>query len=742
VGNLHGQFTPYIIGEFPSVFSEIETQFEQEEIDSVLTLCTYILNEKQDAKIKGIAYFYKGQAQSMDFSHEFAVASFLNAEQIFKKINFGKGLAMVYCKTADLLFFQKIYSRADTFYNRSIDYAEKERLFDVLADVYEKKANIYTNFVEPEVSINLLKSALKYATLEEDNNRCENIINQISTNYHSIGYLDSAIVYFQKAIHLKKTIEDAEGLISDYSALGKLHNERGAYEEAQQNLIAALKIAEKEADTFSIITVYSEIGDVYAAQKVWQTSQQYYTNALQLAQLKKSRFAEAGCLKRLGNIFHLQNKKDQATENYEAALKVYEQLGSIINAADVLKSLGQLYKDKKQFFKAKAFLQEALAVRSQSPDKLSSLSIKMVLAEIEISHGELLKGIVYCEESLAIYKEMGDKNGIKLCYSLLAEANAKVGNFEKAYQFYQKYSQANDSLTSIEKTKAINELELRYNTEKKDKEIALQKVAIEKQEVEIQKRNNQLLLLAGSLTVIGLITTLLLFINRKNRQLNQQRIEVLKKEQETKLLKGIIEGEEKERKRVARELHDGLGAVLATVKMVISSIQHKIPKVQTMPTYQKAETLIDEACRTVREISHDLMPQVLEQHGVEFALDDMCQTFSNNNNIDFEFIYFGTEEFLSDVLKTTIFRITQELLKNIIKHADANEVIVQLTIEDKELILIVEDNGKGFDASSTYKGIGLGNIRSRVAYMEGTLEIESIIGQGSTFIIQLPINQE
>jgi signal transduction histidine kinase len=444
----------------------------------------------------------------------------------------------------------------------------------------------------------------------------------------------------------------------------------------------------------------------------------------------------------LGHIFHLQKRDADAVTNYEAALSIYELLNNKINAADVLMSLSQVYKDGNQLSKAKPLLLEALAYRSRSQDIMSTLAIKMALAEIEIKEGDLRKGIAFAEECLASFEEMGNKEGLRDAHLLLADAYAQSGNFKKAYLSLQSFSVANDSLTSVERAEAIKKYDLLITTERKDKEIAEQKVEIEKQQVEIQKRNNQLLMLGGGLVLIALFSALLFFIYYKNKQLHTQKIQVLKKEQETQRLKSIIEGEEKERKRVARELHDGLGAVLATVKMEISGIRHKLPEAQVLIGYQKAESLIDIACRTVREISHDLMPHVLEQQGLIFAIDDLCQTLANHNEVAFDFIHFGNEGELSDVLKITIFRITQELLKNIIKHAEAKEVIVQLTIEEDKVMLVVEDDGKGFDTSIAYQGIGLKNIRSRTAYLNGTLEIDSSAKQGSTFTILLPLNQE
>ena len=156
--------------------------------------------------------------------------------------------------------------------------------------------------------------------------------------------------------------------------------------------------------------------------------------------------------------------------------------------------------------------------------------------------------------------------------------------------------------------------------------------------------------------------------------------------------------------------------------------------------YQKAEDLIDEACNTVREISHGMMPYLLEQQGLEAAIEDLCQTFASSKDLAVYFNPFQVDLIQADVLKFTLYRITQELLKNILKHAHASEVIVQLTVEDNQIELLVEDDGVGFDPQAQRKGIGLSNIASRVEYLNGQFNIDSAVGRGSTFLIALPLN--
>lgn len=739
---VYGQFTPYFLEDYPAVFSSIDRLFEQEEIDSVIVLSDRILNDDSNNRIKGIASFYKGLASEAFGQNEAALFSFEKTETLFKTDDYEKGLALIYMKLGDLRLGQSNKEGAASLYDRSIQYAKELKLYNVLVDAYQKKATIYTSDQISDTAIALLKTALHFATLEQDNDQRKNMINQVATNYHSMGELDSAIFYFQQSLLLKQKIDDPDGLISDYSALGNLYRERGDYEKAQLQLMKALNIAETEQDSFSMTTIYAELGDIYAAQNIWNVSENYYSRAIQLARLKDSRFMKAGCLKKLGQIFQQQKMDSVAIENYEAALAIYSELKNKVNSAEILVHLGQLYKNESQFEKIKTLLLETLETSSRSQDVMSSLSTKLALAEIEVKLGNLQTGIKYAQECYLAFQKMEDKENLKRLSFLLSEAYAQMGDYRKAYQYYQDYSLLKDSLISVERAEAIKKYDLLVTTKKKDEEIAQQNEKIQNQQLTLLRKNNQVLILAGGLGFIALLAALLFFVYQKNKQLNQQKIQVLKKEQETQQMKAIIEGEEKERKRFARELHDGLGAVLATVKMQISGIRHKFPDVQSSSTYQKAESLIDDACRTVREVSHDLMPHVLEQQGLMSAIDDMCQNLASQRDIHFDFISFGNEDELSDILKITLYRITQELLKNMVKHAEATEVIVQLTIEDEEIILIVEDNGKGFDPSLYQKGIGIENIHSRVAYLNGHLEIESTINQGSTFTIQLPAKQE
>jgi len=730
---------PYIIADNPAVFKDIERQLVTEEITTLAEDCKTIISTSSISKEIGTAIFYQGQYYALNGNYSLPENAYKEAITHFQSPLFEKGLAMVYYKLSELYFLQGNNEVANTYIKQAIGYAKKESLSFVLVDAYQIRANIYSIEGQTDSAQLMLKKALINTVSLPEKEEQKSILNQLATNYHATGQLDSAILYFKKSLLLKERINDVEGLISDYTALGNLHKERGSYELAQQQFIMGLRLAEELKDSFALMMIYTEIGGLYSTQRISYLAKENHQKGLFIARAKGNDFAVASCLRSLGDLAVMEKNKSQAITYYNESLGLYEQLRNKINAADIQVKLSECYQNNAQFPKAKAYLLEAIAIREQSRDRLSTLKAKLALGKLELSYGNRSKGILLVEECLASFEEMDDKEGLLKSYVYLANAYAKNNQPEKALRFYQTHTVLKDSLLALERTKVINELQKKYNTEKMGNAILENELKIELQQNEIQDRNNQLLMLGGGLILAISLLASLFFINKKNKELGEQRIKVLKKDQEATRLKTLIAGEEKERKRIGQELHDGLGAVLATVKMQINNIPTQLPNASENLSYQKAEQLIDDACQTVREISHRMMPYILEQEGLEVAIADLCQTLSNTKRLTIHFNPYQVDLIQSDLLKITLYRITQELLKNCITHANAQEVIVQLTADGGMAELVVEDDGKGFDIKNAKRGIGLENIQSRIKYLNGNLELTSQINQGSTFMIHIPL---
>jgi two-component system sensor histidine kinase DegS len=200
----------------------------------------------------------------------------------------------------------------------------------------------------------------------------------------------------------------------------------------------------------------------------------------------------------------------------------------------------------------------------------------------------------------------------------------------------------------------------------------------------------------------------------------------------------MIEGQEKERQRIANELHDDLGGLMATVKLHFNALKEK----QTPELYTKTNELIDEAYNKVRTVAHAKNSGVIAKQGLLKAINEMADKVSASNKIMIHVVDHGLENRLENSLELTLFRITQELITNIIKHAEATEATIHITNHEDSLNLMVEDNGKGFNPSQitkTNKGMGISSIDKRVEYLNGTMTIESDENQGTTIIIDIPI---
>lgn len=200
----------------------------------------------------------------------------------------------------------------------------------------------------------------------------------------------------------------------------------------------------------------------------------------------------------------------------------------------------------------------------------------------------------------------------------------------------------------------------------------------------------------------------------------------------------MLEGQEKERFRIARDLHDGLGSLLSSVKAHFSNIENEIKQLEKISVFEKAQKMMDNAVEEVRRISQNLMPPILTTQGLPNALRNLVADFGITNNLEISIDIQKMEERLEINKEIVLYRVSQELLNNIRKHSKAKNVEINLYGLDKNVQLIVEDDGIGFDSSKSSKGIGLISLRSRVELLGGHLELDTAINEGTTVSISIP----
>jgi len=323
-------------------------------------------------------------------------------------------------------------------------------------------------------------------------------------------------------------------------------------------------------------------------------------------------------------------------------------------------------------------------------------------------------------------------------YQAIAITFRNLNMHDSAYHYLEKEKKEIAILRSYTNTNKLQEIEVKYETAEKEKQIL-----IEQQKKERIK--NVALGLGGSLALASIIA-FLLFKNTKRKQklaeqdkeLETQKLVTLLKEQELTTIDAMIEGQEKERQRIANDLHDDLGGLMTTVKWHFDALKEKKSK----ELFEKTNMLLDEAYQKIRSIAHAKNSGVIAKQGLLKAINQMAEKISALNKIHIEVIDHGLENRLENSLELTIFRIIQELIANIIKHANATEATIHITNHHYSLNLMIEDNGKGFNPSQitkTNKGMGISSIDKRIEHLNGKLTIESEINKGTTIIIDIPI---
>ncbi|WP_315814722.1 sensor histidine kinase [Paraflavitalea speifideaquila] len=313
--------------------------------------------------------------------------------------------------------------------------------------------------------------------------------------------------------------------------------------------------------------------------------------------------------------------------------------------------------------------------------------------------------------------------GVSL-FEKLAQAQYTAGTYRRAYDYLAQSGKYKDSTRSRQNQETIQKLEIQYQTAQKEKALATQ-------ELTLHKTRQQVVISIACLIVVLMAATLLYLHARNKRKLHQQQLTKLQQEKKIQLLQALMQGEEKERSRIAKDLHDGVAGMLAAIKMnfVASAPIHE--STQKEINYKQGIYLLNEAAGELRKISHNLMPELLLHHGLDEAIRRYCVNISLAGKLDIQYNFWGTPGRYRDGFELSVYRIVQELLNNIVKHSKATQAIVQMSLPNSTLFITIEDNGIGFNKDNLHRdGLGLHSLTSRVQAINGKLELNTSIGNG------------
>lgn len=320
----------------------------------------------------------------------------------------------------------------------------------------------------------------------------------------------------------------------------------------------------------------------------------------------------------------------------------------------------------------------------------------------------------------------------------LSEFYRKAGKADSSNYYLREVFRLEKEVNYIQSNREISKLEVELETAEKEKQILE-----EKQKAQITRN----WLIAATLALVfGTGIAILVQKNTTKKRklaeqetlLKQERVDNLLKQQELVSIDAMIEGQEKERQRVANELHDDLGSLMATIKLHFSNVKGKGKD----PALKQAQSLLEEAYQKVRGIAHSKNSGVMSSQGLLPAVKKMAYVISETNALEVSVEDFGMGERMENSLELSLFRTIQELVANAIKHAEATKLSIQISQYEDNLNIIIEDNGKGFDRSKIDKsktGMGLTNIEKRIEHLEGNFTIDSVLGKGTSILIDIPV---
>lgn len=593
------------------------------------------------------------------------------------------------------------FSNADSalfFINRAIDRAKSKGDQLATADLLQKKGTFLKNIGDFQNSLEAHSQSLDLLSQLGDSLKIANSLTDIGITYWRSGDGESALEHYIKSISISRRLNNAAGLARTHIALGNYFAEEEQFEKALENYRDAGKYLNNEQVQLKAL-IFKNSGNIYATH----------------------------AFKRL-NL-------DSALLLYEASKEMYLKIGDSINIAGLYLNEGLIFEQRKNYEQALVQYKAALEVQSRLGLKRDMIETHNNIGNVYVrlglypaakdAYNSAYETLLFVSDSHRLHHVLGN----------LAMVSAKLNDYGAAYRFLNLADSIGKIIydsTSIEKVK---ELETKYDTEKKQAEIRLR--TSQRDAVMI------VLIIAIALTIVIIVIysqrqRVTFKLREKEKALMDGKIDELLREQEITSLRAYLSGQDEERKRLAEDLHDRLGSTLSATKLYFASARNHANADDS--GLKKANELLDVAVQEVREISHNLLSGTIAKLGLITALQELIETIRQSSGIDIQLIQHGNIGRLESKLEQQLYRIVQEALSNVLKHSEAKEVILQLNKHDEELVLIIEDFGKGFDAKrQRTEGIGLRNIESRVQSVKGDLIIDSTPGKGTTLTVTIPM---
>ncbi|MBX2907891.1 MAG: sensor histidine kinase [Taibaiella sp.] len=578
--------------------------------------------------------------------------------------------------------------------------------------------------------ISLLVSNICLA--QADDKKLAQLVAQVSADYDNSS--DSINIHADSAAALARRMGNIGAEINarrrhaDYLFL------HGKTEKASTMLISLAREAEKKPATIELAYLYYLVAQIYSKNKYARISADYLRKGLKIAKELHADSTIADGYNRLGIEYERANKLDSALACYELSL-ASNPPHLTIGRAYSLENIAGIYARKHLPALALKNQLEALSLKLQAGKKIDLAMAYINIGETYDSLHRADSCMHYVQKAGDLAREIGYKDLEAYSYMYLSHLMERRGNYAKALAYHKRYMEVNDSVYNESKSKQLAEVNAKYQAEKKEQQIRdlAQRSTI--QDLKLRQRN---ILLGISITLfVTFVVIGYQFYNRR-RLLAQAALREEIARQQAITTREVLVAEERERKRIAADLHDGVGQLLsATLLNLGGFFKSREIDPTTDPQAARISGLVSESYDELRTLSHQMMPMALMRRGFAAAVGEMLARL-DEKTISVTLETNGLDAPLREEIETILYRVIQECVNNVIKHAAATTLSVQIDKDETGLSVTIEDNGRGFDPSKSAAGLGLKNMQARLSLISATIDIDSAPGKGTLVVIHVP----
>lgn len=496
---------------------------------------------------------------------------------------------------------------------------------------------------------------------------------------------------------------------------------------------AFAKVLRTHEDSVALALHYIQLFDVYKAQGFLEDAIYYGEEGYRLSStLNYQRGIGYGLY--IQGLKRCKEEPAAAMQYCDRALKIAI-AGKISELEVFIRGLkADIYIARGQYKRAEAELLPDL--------HMDAGSIRLVtwskLSKVYYHLGEYSRSLQYFQQALDLAGVLGYNAELVATLENGIEIYEKMSNYQMAFSLLKRLDEVKASMASEKIKLDYDRAALRFQADQKDKQLARTQLILEQKESRLTRQSWMIVTATLSCVVVVVIAWLIYW---QQKRLQAQRIRNLEVEKEIQMLGAAMNAEERERSRIARDLHDGIGGLLSATKMRFSIFRNEFPELRRSDEYNKALSMLDEASSEVRKTAHNLMPDILNRCGLDEALQLFCEKMSTAGRLKIDYQSVGEIGRFSDFFELTVYRMVQELVNNIIRHSCARHANVQLSRRQDIMMISVEDDGKGFDRRKVEesRGMGIRSIKERVRTLGGTIEIDSSKGDGSSVYVELDI---